>query len=170
MYIVSKTDALGALGAAKSVVVFHNDSTDDIALNVITTGGATVTDSTDSVTIGMGLNSTAKVEVKANASHVVKPGGKLIITKLTAVGTYTPQAEVDWEDAVFLKQATINYNSIVSREMNYWHDVAIYAGLGLGSIAGMAATATVNVNKLSDEALTQIENVDFGFGRVNVIG
>ena len=162
MKILSKTDLFGALGYADQVTALTNDGEVALAFNIVSTGTVDITGGGDTdLIVSIGSGSSVSLTIMEGASHIVAPGGKLIIKKATAIGTYTLQAEIDWNDSVFLKQVTLNVNAVITREMSYRLAVTNMAILGVSSVADIASGATV---KISDGSIKEIKT-----GRKNTV-
>ena len=167
MRIFSRTDGLGALSAGKSVTLLRNDTDTNLELSITTTGDVTVRDDGDDLIVSLPFGGSATIKMLAGGSNVVKPGGALILEKTTAVGLYTPQLEIEQSDGVFFREIVSNANAIIAREMAYWANVTLLVGLGLSTVVGVSATATVDVSPASIE---QIGSNMPDIGTLNVIG
>ena len=167
MRVFSRTDGLGALSAGKSVTLLRNDTGGTLELNVAVSGGAAVRDDGNDLIISLPLDGSATINMLTGGSSVVKPGGALIIEKATVVGLYTPQLEIEQSDSIFFREVVSNANTIIAREMSYWANVMLMAGLGLSTVAGVSATATVNV---SHDSINDIVSNTPDVGTLNIIG
>ena len=167
MKIISKTDALGTLTIGNvDVALFHNDTDSAITFNFTTNGKATCTAIGDDLIITMMLGGECSITQAAGGSFTVVPGGSLQLRKSVAVGAYTPIIEQEFGDSVWMKQIATNGNVLIDRVLNYWMQATQLAGLGLTTVAGITAAATVKVDKDSVNEIASSIDV----GTVNVVG
>ena len=164
MRIFSRTDGLGALTAGKDVTLLVNDTADAIKFNVTTNTAASVSLVGADLVISLGLDGVASIRVADDGAQSLPAGGKLRIVKTTAVGLYTPQIEIEHSDPVQIREAASNANVIIAREMSYWSNVMLLCGLGLSTVAGVNASATVDISQGS------IAKISSSSGTLNIIG
>ena len=164
MKIFSRTDGLGALTAGKNVTLLVNDTAAPVKFNVTTNAAASVDLVGEDLVISLGLDGAISLHVADDGSFSLPAGGRLRVVKTTAAGLYTPQAEIDQSDPVFLREVVTNANTIIAREMSYWSNVMLLCGLGLSTVAGVAANATVDISQKS------IAQIGQSSGTLNIIG
>ena len=169
MRIRTKTDALGALViGGMEVILFRNDTTGPLTFNFSTNGeNASIVDEGNLI-ITIKAGGDATLTLVEGGSYTLQAGAQLILKKpgLLANPAFTPIIDQDWNDPVFMKQIVITANMAINRDATYWRDATLLASLGITSVAGIAAAATVN---LSEESIQQISD-ETQVGHWNFVG